>query len=100
MTARSTGGRHAGSGVARDEASAAETAIAADIEQARADLGETVEQLADRARAGKRATQAVRRYGVQLSAALIALALAMVAARKLRPVGRRPGHGQRSGPWR
>jgi hypothetical protein len=79
----------------RDEPPASEQAIAADIERTRAELGETVEQLAAKAHVGTRARQATadfrarairgaaRRYRTRLAGAALALALA-AAARKLR----------------
>lgn len=95
-----------GSGAGLDEPSAAEQAIAADIERTRAALGDTVEQLAQRARVGTRvrlaaadvadrakravsdqvraAPAAAQRYRAQLGAATVVLALAVVALRKLR----------------
>jgi hypothetical protein len=91
-----------GSAVGQDEQSPAEQAIAADIERTRAELGETVQQLADKAHVGVRAKHAAagmreravhaasdvpataRRYWAQMAAGAAALALAVLAVRKLR----------------
>jgi hypothetical protein len=90
------------SAVGQKQPSPAEQAIAADIERTRAELGETVQQLADKTHVGARARHAAadmreravhaasdvpataRRYRAQLAAAAMVLALAGLAARKLR----------------
>jgi hypothetical protein len=125
MTQEQQSGQHepAVSAIGQEQPSPAEQAIAADIERTRAELGETVQQLADKTHVGARAKHAAadmrdramhavrdlqhrgthadavpglvserarampataRRYWAQLAAATAALALAVLAVRKLR----------------
>jgi homoserine dehydrogenase len=103
MTQEQSGQHEAGAGaVGQEELSSAEQAIAADIERTRAELGQTVQQLADKAHVATRAKHAAadvrdravraardlpataRRYSAQVAAATVVLALAVLAVRKLR----------------